>query len=96
MRDALEALKKFHYEWKICGPYQLRCRNTPYDIIPKGEQVKFGLQIFSLRPKEHEEKVPTIHYLCNIQLYLVDLKLLEGGTFAFFSICTKLLKEIPH
>eukprot|EP01127_Copromyxa_protea_P023993 TRINITY_DN925_c0_g1_i1.p1 TRINITY_DN925_c0_g1~~TRINITY_DN925_c0_g1_i1.p1 ORF type:complete len:504 (-),score=73.28 TRINITY_DN925_c0_g1_i1:388-1824(-) len=56
MRDVMAALLKFKYEWKICGPYQLRCRNQNYDLLPSDERVKFGLQIFSVR-KEREQRV---------------------------------------
>uniref|UniRef100_A0A6B2L240 Protein kinase domain-containing protein n=1 Tax=Arcella intermedia TaxID=1963864 RepID=A0A6B2L240_9EUKA len=85
----LVALKKHDFEWKVCGNYQLRCRN----ILKDGNQhpLKIGIQLFSMPQNSHSSSSGNLKK----KIHLLDIKILEGQMFDFYEICLKLSKEIP-
>jgi len=74
MKEVFRASKATGFEWKVIGPFMLRCRNS----ISAAKQVKIALQLYKVNEKR----------------YLLDVKKLEGETFPFFDVCSKLLSEL--
>mmetsp|Transcript_17532 Transcript_17532/g.24333 ORF Transcript_17532/g.24333 Transcript_17532/m.24333 type:complete len:163 (+) Transcript_17532:1077-1565(+) len=78
MQEVFRALKATGFEWKILGPYQLRCRKLVSEGKGESKFVKIGLQLYKVKETK----------------YLLDIKKLEGETFPFFDWCSKLLNEL--
>ena len=55
MRDVLQALNKFKFEWKLLGPYRLRCRKIGFEeLLDEDEdRLKIAIQLFTI-PKKHK------------------------------------------
>lgn len=97
MSEVFRVLKKFNFEWKVIQPFLIQARpkkqaseyNFEEDIIlehsfaQKEQQVKFSLQLFKINPKKSEENV-----------YLLDIKNVEGHPIAFFDQCALLIEEL--
>eukprot|EP01125_Pyxidicula_operculata_P018265 TRINITY_DN6492_c0_g1_i2.p1 TRINITY_DN6492_c0_g1~~TRINITY_DN6492_c0_g1_i2.p1 ORF type:complete len:271 (+),score=51.27 TRINITY_DN6492_c0_g1_i2:865-1677(+) len=81
MEQVLLALKTYHIEWKVCGPYQLRCRNT--SDSSSLQFVKFGIQLFALPFNQNT-------------VYFLDLKIIQGQVFDFFGICCQLMNHLKN
>jgi 5'-AMP-activated protein kinase catalytic alpha subunit len=81
MGDVFRALLAADFQWKITGPYQLRCltklkcRRDDGNIV---QNVKITLQLFKVSDKK----------------YLLDVKKIEGDTFLFFDACSNLLDKL--
>jgi len=89
IEEVLKTLKKYEFEWKICGPFQLRCRHVGSGTEhgrthPVESQLKIGIQLFSMAQKQ--KKI----------IYLLDIKVIQGQMFDFFYFCTKLFTELKH
>jgi len=82
MEEVLKTLKKYDFEWKICGPSQLRCQHVVGST--QGPQLKIGIQLFSMPHKKQKA------------VYLLDIKVIQGQMFDFFFFCTKLFSELKH
>lgn len=81
MSDVYRALLAAGFQWKVTGPFQLRC--VTYVISKNGGEeishsVKIQLQLFKVTEKK----------------YLLDIKKIEGDTFLFFDACSKLLGKL--
>lgn len=87
IKEVLTALTKYEFEWKLLGPYTLRCRKMGYEELLDEEKVKIGIQLFSFQKKQKGKNVATL---------LLDVKLIEGATFNFFKVCGQILNELKH
>jgi 5'-AMP-activated protein kinase catalytic alpha subunit len=84
MAEVFRVLKRFRFEWKKTGPYQLRCRRVTHreDQV---HVVKIVLQLFKINDSKSHKK--------NKRSYLLDIKKAEGETFTFMELCAKFIAE---
>jgi len=77
MQELFRALKQTGFEWKMTGPFALRCRNP----IGKGKFVKIALQVYKVKEKRYLldikklEDGETFPYFDVCHMFLNELKL---------------------
>jgi len=87
MLEIFRALRTLQFEWKIVAQYALKCRPCPRAAaLPPHEQlslaarckVKVGLQLYKIQD----------------DLYLLDVRKVDGEVLPFMDVCALLLAEL--
>merc|ERR1719198_1863078 len=88
MLEILRALRALQFEWKIVAQYSLKCRpcTSSMDSLGASEdggmalrcKVKIGLQLYKIQE----------------DLYLLDVRKVDGDMLPFMDICALLLSEL--
>ena len=85
MLEIFRALRALQFEWKIVAQYSLKCRPCSHPhgggIDPSMAvrcKVKAGLQLYKIRE----------------DLYLLDIRKVDGDVLPFMDVCCALLSEL--
>ena len=89
MLEIFRALRTLQFEWKIVAQYALKCRPCPRAAaLPPHEtqqnslaarcKVKVGLQLYKIQD----------------DLYLLDVRKVDGEVLPFMDVCALLLAEL--
>jgi len=101
--NIMQILRKMHFEWKVIGPYLLRCRPTAPDTDQSTPQKQQQPPAPNKNPKpnpRHDSEYLKVRisiqlFKLGLNAFLIDFKVNAGAIFPFFEVMGEFLQYLP-
>ena len=94
MLEIFRALRTLQFEWKIVAQYSLKCRPCPRPALPAHGDAGHGQLSTNNLAARCKVKVGLQLYKIQDDLYLLDVRKVDGEVLPFMDVCALLLAEL--
>jgi len=94
MLEIFRALRTLQFEWKIVAQYSLKCRPCPRPALPAHGDAGHGQLSTNNLAARCKVKVGLQLYKIQDDLYLLDVRKVDGEILPFMDVCALLLAEL--